>query len=250
MRHPAAAAGRGRRGRGDGGRRGGGIAGIAAATGLAERGVPVVLVEPQAELGGRVRAWPLGDGRTMSRGFHAFFRQYYNLRALLRRADPGLDRLVPIEDYPLVLADGPQDSFTGIPRTPPLNLAAFVAKSPSFTLRDLTRVDAGAAMELLDVAFPATFSDYDGESAATSSTGCASPSSPGTWRSRCSPAASSPTPTTSPPASWSRCSTPTSSARPRACSSTSPTTTTRPRCGGRCAVTSRASASRCAPASR
>ena len=25
----------------------------------------------------------------MSRGFHAFFRQYYNLRALLRRADPG-----------------------------------------------------------------------------------------------------------------------------------------------------------------
>ena len=26
----------------------------------------------------------------MSRGFHAFFRQYYNLRALLRRADPGL----------------------------------------------------------------------------------------------------------------------------------------------------------------
>ena len=145
---------------------GGGIAGIAAATGLAERGVPVVLVEPQAELGGRVRAWPLEDGRTMSRGFHAFFRQYYNLRALLRRADPGLDRLVPIEDYPLVLADGPQDSFTGIPQTPPLNLATFVAKSPSFTLRDLTRVDAGAAMELLDVAFPATFSAYDGESAA------------------------------------------------------------------------------------
>nr|WP_198423495.1 FAD-dependent oxidoreductase [Microlunatus antarcticus] len=145
---------------------GGGVAGLAAATGLAERGVPVVLVEPQDELGGRVRAWALEDGRSMSRGFHAFFRQYYNLRSLLRRADPGLDHLVPIEDYPLVMADGPEDSFTGIPRTPPLNLAAFVAKSPSFTLRDLTRVDAGAAMELLDVAFPATFSDYDGESAA------------------------------------------------------------------------------------
>ena len=145
---------------------GGGIAGIAAATGLAERGVPVVLVEPQQELGGRVRAWALPDGRTMSRGFHAFFRQYYNLRSLLRRADPGLDHLVPIRDYPLVLADGPEDSFTGIPRTPPLNLAAFVAKSPSFTWGDLTRVDAGAAMELLDVAFPATFSFYDGESAA------------------------------------------------------------------------------------
>ena len=38
---------------------GGGIAGIAAAVGLAERGVPVVLVEPEAQLGGRVRAWPV-----------------------------------------------------------------------------------------------------------------------------------------------------------------------------------------------
>lgn len=148
---------------------GGGIAGIAAAVGLAERGVRVVLVEPQAQLGGRVRAWPVdhdGDRVTMSRGFHAFFRQYYNLRGLLRRVDPALDGLVPLDDYPLVLADGPTDSFAGIPRTPPVNLAAFVAQSPSFTPRDLAAVDAGAAMELLDVEFPGTFSAYDGESAA------------------------------------------------------------------------------------
>ncbi len=148
---------------------GGGIAGLAAATGLAERGVPVQLVEPMAQLGGRVRAWPVdhaGDAVTMSRGFHAFFRQYYNLRALLRRADPGLERLTAIEDYPLVLADGHRDSFAGVPRTPPLNLLSFVARSPSFGLVDLSRVDVGAAMELLDVAFPRTFSDYDGESAA------------------------------------------------------------------------------------
>jgi len=68
---------------------GGGIAGIAAAVGLAERGVPVILIEPHDQLGGRVRAWPVAHGAdhvTMSRGFHAFFRQYYNLRALLRRA--------------------------------------------------------------------------------------------------------------------------------------------------------------------
>ncbi len=145
---------------------GGGIAGLAAAVGLAERGVRVLLVEPQPQLGGRVRAWPLGDGRTMSRGFHAFFRQYYNLRALLRRADPSLECLVPVRDYPLVLAGGHADSFARIPRTPPLNLAAFVAQSPSFGLRDLAAVDVPAAMELLDVQFPETFSDYDGESAA------------------------------------------------------------------------------------
>jgi len=53
----------------------------------------------------------------MGRGFHAFFRQYYNLRALLRRVDPDLQSLVGIADYPLILADGHTDSFARIPRT-------------------------------------------------------------------------------------------------------------------------------------
>ena len=172
VRHPATSGAR----RSDGRRpvlvAGGGIAGLAAATGLAERGVPVTVVEAQPQLGGRVRAWPVdhpsagGPPTTMSRGFHAFFRQYYNLRALLRRADPGLEQLVPLEDYPLVLAGGHRDSFASIPRTPPLSVAAFVAQSPSFSAADLARVDIPAALELLDVDFPATFSRYDGESAA------------------------------------------------------------------------------------
>jgi len=147
---------------------GGGIAGIAAAVGLAERGVRVVLVEKQAQLGGRVRSWPVehaGDRVTMSRGFHAFFRQYYNLRGLIRRVDPALSALVAVADYPLVLAGGATDSFASIPRTPPVNLAAFVARSPSFPLRALREVDIDAALELLDVDFPATHSRYDGKSA-------------------------------------------------------------------------------------
>lgn len=148
---------------------GGGIAGISAAVALAERGVGVTLIEQHEQLGGRVRSWPVehGDDQvTMSRGFHAFFRQYYNLRALLRRVDPDLSALTPVADYPLVLAGGQADSFAKIPRTPPLNLVAFVLGSPSFPLRDLTRVDIPAALELLDVEFPQTFRDYDGESAA------------------------------------------------------------------------------------
>jgi len=146
---------------------GGGIAGLAAATGLAERGVQVTIVEQEDQLGGRVRSWPLDDQqRTMSRGFHAFFRQYYNLRALLLRADPSLSCLAPVADYPLVLADGHQDSFARIPRTPPLNLISFVAMSPSFSVGDLRRVDISAALELLDVSFPETFAAYDGQSAA------------------------------------------------------------------------------------
>lgn len=59
---------------------GGGIAGLAAATGLAERGVDVTIFEATPQLGGRVSSWPACDGRNMSRGFHAFFRQYYNLQ--------------------------------------------------------------------------------------------------------------------------------------------------------------------------
>ena len=65
---------------------GGGVSGLVAARDLAARGLRVTLVEACEQLGGRVRAWPTDDGRTMSRGFHAFFRQYYTLRALLRRA--------------------------------------------------------------------------------------------------------------------------------------------------------------------
>lgn len=150
---------------------GGGIAGLAAATALVERGVAVTVVERESQLGGRVAAWPVavgpdGSATTMSRGFHAFFRQYYNLRGLLRRVDPALERLRPVDDYPLRLKGGPTDSFTGIPRTPPFNLAAFVARSPSFRLRDLAGVDVVAAMGLLDVDFPRTFTDLDGTSAA------------------------------------------------------------------------------------
>ena len=46
----------------------------------------------------------LADGTAfeMERGFHAFFRQYYNLQALLRRIDGELSFLEPLEDYPIL----------------------------------------------------------------------------------------------------------------------------------------------------
>ena len=148
---------------------GGGIAGVTTALALAERGVRVTVLEREDRLGGRVRAWPVGspdDSVRMSRGFHAFFRQYYNLRAVLRRTDPTLSRLRPLDDYPLVRDGGGRDSFARIPRTPPLNLAAFVARSPSFDLAGLAGVDVEAALGLLDVEFPATYTELDGVSAA------------------------------------------------------------------------------------
>lgn len=150
---------------------GGGIAGLSAAVALAERGVRVTLLEAAPSLGGRVRSWPVevpGDdagNATMSRGFHAFFRQYYNLRALLRRVDPALAGLRPVDDYPLRHRDGSHDSFTRIAKNPPWNFASFVVRSPSFGAADLLRVDPDRALALLDVDFPATYSAYDGVSA-------------------------------------------------------------------------------------
>lgn len=148
---------------------GGGIAGIAAATLLAERGVRVTLYEREPSLGGRLSGWPteLSDGTTvtMSRGFHAFFRQYYNLRGLLRRVDPGLDALTRLPDYPLWHSSGLQDSFARVPRTPPLSAMGFVALSPTFGLRDLVRMNPRAALPLLDVRVPEVHDRLDGVSA-------------------------------------------------------------------------------------
>ncbi|MFC8101780.1 MULTISPECIES: FAD-dependent oxidoreductase [unclassified Streptomyces] len=134
---------------------GGGIAGLAAATVLAERGVRVVLHEREPVLGGRVSGWPVGlpDGTsaTMSRGFHAFFRQYYNLRSLLRRSDPDLGMLTGLPDYPLRHSSGLRDGFRRVPRTPPFSALGFVALSPSFGPRDLPALRPAAALPLLDI---------------------------------------------------------------------------------------------------
>ncbi|CAL9553744.1 tRNA 5-methylaminomethyl-2-thiouridine biosynthesis bifunctional protein MnmC [Nocardiopsis dassonvillei] len=148
---------------------GGGIAGLAAACGLAERGVRVTVFEREESPGGRLRGWDtvLADGSraAMDRGFHAFFRQYYNLRGLLRRADPGLAALTPLADYPLVHRDGPRDRFSGLPAAPPWNAAVLAATSPSFPLRDLARVNVPAALQLLDVDVPGVYERLDHMSA-------------------------------------------------------------------------------------
>ncbi|MFI9150392.1 FAD-dependent oxidoreductase [Streptomyces sp. NPDC053367] len=148
---------------------GAGIAGLAAATALAERGVAVTLYEREPHVGGRVGGWPtrLRDGSTvtMSRGFHAFFRQYYNLRGLLRRTDPALARLTALPDYPLLHADGLRDSFRHVPRTPPWSALGFIALSRSFRLRDLRAMDPLAALPLLDVRVPEVYHRLDGVSA-------------------------------------------------------------------------------------
>ncbi len=144
---------------------GGGIAGLAAATGLVERGVIVDVVERETYLGGRVGGWTEtsddGTELPMNRGFHAFFRQYYNLRDMLRRIDPGLSMLTAVEDYPLVDGQGRRDTFRGLPQRPPLNALAFALRSPTFRLRDLVRLNARAAAPLAAVSVPGIYERLD-----------------------------------------------------------------------------------------
>lgn len=144
---------------------GAGIAGLAAATGLAERGVTVDLIEREDHLGGRVGGWTehLTDGTevAVNRGFHAFFPQYYNLRKLLQRGDIQLKRLLRLDDYPLIDDVGRRDSFRHLPRTPPWNALAFTWRSPTFRLRDLVRLDARAAAPLAAVSVPAIYDRLD-----------------------------------------------------------------------------------------
>lgn len=132
---------------------GGGIAGVAAATVLAERGVSVTLVEKERFLGGRAGAWTdrlaTGEAFEMERGFHAFFRQYYNLQALLRRIDPELSFLEELEDYPILGPDGEEQSFRNLPKSTPANLLTLTARSPAIGLRDLMAVSAARALEML-----------------------------------------------------------------------------------------------------
>jgi len=103
---------------------GGGIAGISAAANLAERGFKVTLYEKENYLGGKAGAWTFeskGELLNTEHGFHAFFRQYYNLRSFMRKIG-AYDNLIPITDYLIMLRNGSRIGFSGIRNTPGLNI--------------------------------------------------------------------------------------------------------------------------------
>ena len=133
---------------------GGGLAGVAAATVLAERGVAVTLLEREGYLGGRAGAWTdrlaTGEPFEMERGFHAFFRQYYNLRALLRRIDAELALPRPRSTTTRCSAPAaPVESFAGLPRPRRCNVLELIRRTPTPAPRDLLRVNKRAALAML-----------------------------------------------------------------------------------------------------
>ena len=103
---------------------GGGLGGIGAASALAERGMSVTLLERNHYLGGKIGAWKTdieGTPQTVDHGFHAFFRQYYNLNRFLDRL--GLRAgFRAIEDYLIIDRDGRELRFGDIETVPALNI--------------------------------------------------------------------------------------------------------------------------------
>ena len=148
---------------------GGGIAGLSAATALAERGARVHLLEREEYLGGRAGSWPdrlaSGEPFDMERGFHGFFRHYHALRDLLRRVDPGLSALAPAADYPILGPDGQSESFAGLPRRAPWNVAALALRTPTLRARDLLGIRPRPALAMLRFDMGRSYRRWDGTSA-------------------------------------------------------------------------------------
>jgi isorenieratene synthase len=148
---------------------GGGLAGVAAAVLLGERGISTTLIEQENFLGGRAGAWSdtLSDGTSfqMERGFHAFFRQYYNLRSLLKRVDPALRMLRPVSDYPLLSPSGEMESFARLPKRSPFNVMELVRRSKTIRLLDFRHVNLARAREMLAFDATRTYGAFDTMSA-------------------------------------------------------------------------------------
>lgn len=69
---------------------GGGLAGLACAYELSQRGFQVTLLERAPQLGGKIASWTIEVGNEsfqMEHGFHGFFPQYYNLNGLVSELD-------------------------------------------------------------------------------------------------------------------------------------------------------------------
>ncbi|MGK7943888.1 MAG: FAD-dependent oxidoreductase [Microcystaceae cyanobacterium] len=65
---------------------GAGLAGLACAYELSQRGFKVTLLEKSPNLGGKIASWTISMGEEtfkMEHGFHGFFPQYYNLKGLV-----------------------------------------------------------------------------------------------------------------------------------------------------------------------
>jgi isorenieratene synthase len=144
---------------------GAGLAGLAGAALLGERGFDVTLFEKNSYLGGKVGCWPVhfpdGSVANIDHGFHAFFRHYYNLRAFLDKIGAGR-YLKRIDDYLVVTRGGKSFSFKNVSTTPVLNILS-LAKNEFYQLREaLLNPPMWRMGDFLKYDEEKTFGEFDG----------------------------------------------------------------------------------------
>ena len=143
---------------------GGGLAGLSAAVYLAERNFQIDIYEKNEYLGGKLGSWRhrFDDGyeTQVEHGFHAFFRQYYNLRRMLKKIG-AYQNLIPIPDYLIKTLQEGNFSFKNISTTPLLNLLS-LKKTGIYTIRDiLTNPQFSRMMYFLKYKQENTFHKFD-----------------------------------------------------------------------------------------
>lgn len=143
---------------------GAGIAGLTASILLAEKGFKVKLFERDNFLGGKVGSWKVklnNEFETrVEHGFHAFFRQYYNLRGILKKIDT-FKNLIPIDDYLIMTKEHGNFSFKDINKTPLLNILS-MRKSGVYSILDPIKNRKFSRMtDLFKYDMAKTFKEYD-----------------------------------------------------------------------------------------
>lgn len=143
---------------------GAGIAGLTSAILLSERGFKVKLFEKDNFLGGKVGSWKVnfdnGFTTNVEHGFHAFFRQYYNLREVLKKID-AFKYLIPIDDYLIKTKNLGEFSFKDISKTPILNILS-MRNSGIYSLKDaMSNHKFSNMLALLKYDKEKTFEKYD-----------------------------------------------------------------------------------------
>jgi isorenieratene synthase len=143
---------------------GGGLAGVSAAIFLSERGFKVKIFEKEKYLGGKVGSWSVkfddGFSTQVEHGFHAFFKQYYNLRNLLQKID-AYKYLIPIDDYLILTKDHGNYGFKNLDTVPVLNILS-MAKTGIYSYKDaLLNPGFRKMTSLLNYNRDKTFSKFD-----------------------------------------------------------------------------------------
>jgi squalene-associated FAD-dependent desaturase len=144
---------------------GGGLAGLAAATGLVQRGHEVTLVEARARLGGATFSFER-DGLAVDNGQHVLLRCYTEYRAFLDVLGVG-DRIDMQDRFqvPVLTADGRRGRLRRNNLPAPLHLGATLASYRLLSAGDRARVLLAAGLlRTLDPADPAlderSFADW------------------------------------------------------------------------------------------